>query len=268
MKSYVPSLAGLLALSLSQPVLARSHTKHPQYDNYPSIEEHGFDGIYCPVSCLVSGPHSSSWTLGLTLDDLRHCDSPVLFDAPLDARIGPRNRFIRACAADTNDIIRVSSSDYDIATITVDVGLEIGWWRGLEGRGGISTVQIRKAARKLQQYLHLLSESMSDSSAEEETVVFARSKQSIVGLYLGRDIVKTSTGPVISQFIEFMRRRALPSDVAMQVCWPRGRTLGIVASVSGDIGFVQDALRTWARGRCLTGFNGDDLMPGRMKVFF
>lgn len=133
MKRYIPSLAGLLALSLVQPALARyaSHTRLPQYDNYPSIEEHDLYEIYCPASCLDSGPHSSSWTPGLTLDDLRHCDSPVLFDAPLNAR----NRSIRACVSDTNDMMSVNNFNYDAPTATVAVDLEVGWWGGLEGRG-------------------------------------------------------------------------------------------------------------------------------------
>lgn len=267
MKRYIPSLAGLLALSLLQPALARyaSHTRLPQYDNYPPIEEHDLYEIYCPVPCLDSGPHSSSWTPGLTLDDLHHCDSPVLFDAPLNARIDARNKSIRACASDTDDMMSVNYFNYDAPTVTVAVDLEVGWWGGLEGRGARSTVQIRNAARELQQYLNLLG--ASSSSEAGETVVFAKSKQSIVGLYLGRDIAKGSAGPLIRQFIEFMKRRAAPSDVAMQVCWPGGRTFGIVASASGDMGFVQNGLRTWARGKCLTGFNGDDLMSGQMEIF-
>lgn len=263
MKRYIPSLAGLLALSLFQPALARHghHTRLPQYDNYPSIEEHDLYEVYCPVPCLDSGPHSSSWTPGLTLDDLGHCDSPVLFDARIDAR----NKTIRACSSDTNDVMSVNNFNYDAPTVTVAVDLEVGWWGGLEGRGAKSTVQIRNAARELQQYLHLLGESASSEAGE--TVVFAKSKQSVVGLYLGRDIAKGSAGPLIRQFIEFMKRRVAPSDVAMQACWPGGRTFGIVASASGDMGFVQDGLRTWARGKCLTGFNGGDLMSGQMEIF-
>lgn len=87
---------------------------------------------------------------------------------------------------------------------------------------------------------------------------FAYSQSSAIGLFAGAEIHQHGvTSGVLQKLPEYAQEKAISETTMVQLCGSgdgRGAdySLGIVATSAKNLGFVQQAVKTWASGKCVS----------------
>lgn len=256
------AVAAWFALAIT-PVLAQGDINLPYNGTtFPGSRQRVLNSKnICPSQCSGPGISENSWDVILSLDELKKCDKPLLFDTnirfPLDAP--GRQTYIRACVA-SSDFGHAGTPCVQAKNRTSSkVDIQVGW---TNGNTKASLEDLISAAEDLER-------SASRDVSCGQTVLFAKTGDAVLGLFVGSEIDSVSVGPIFQEFIEFMNdRTGIPSDMAIQICDPDGdrsvtHTLGIMASASGSIEDVHAALGRWADAKCVTGFSETGVLNGK-----
>jgi hypothetical protein len=94
------------------------------------------------------------------------------------------------------------------------------------------------------------------------STLFARSGTTIVGVYVGAEIQKGSIVSAIEKFAEAIASGTGERN-AVQLCGGKrvsSKVFGIYSDSRGNITAVQEALRTWNDGACLSGFDKENTL--------
>lgn len=90
---------------------------------------------------------------------------------------------------------------------------------------------------------------------------FAYSNSVALGLFAGSGVCDLPAS-VLRQFITKIKSTGFSGSAVAQLCAKEGRSsrysFGIAVSGDRDLGFVQDAVATWASGECITSYDDEE----------
>jgi chitinase len=208
----------------------------------------------CPVSCAAAGINSSSWTVYHDLSRLSLCNESMLVDFalynPLDDDKTHVSLHTCSSAAAISNTKRDNQAVCPFASnsISLNSTLKLGW-SGLNVPG--STANGILAVQQLQSYIQV-----KDSCAEE--TAFASSGEAVIGLYAGEGIRSQDiVGPLVQQFLSYIQSNDIPGTLATQLCSSTSNhsskyAFGLILNTNSDWPSVQEAVRTWRDGDCIT----------------
>ncbi|KAF3480459.1 killer toxin alpha/beta [Arthroderma uncinatum] len=220
----------------------------------------GFDSQLRPCPQPCAGP-PSNWTVYTSIDRLRVCAQPILFDFAIHTPIDGQDRYtkLRACTAgDANDVRNALTTNRTIhyprdgtsciasarkKTMTLNVKMS--------GRGHASSQDTRSALGKVRSYLQNFC---------DETFIVGYSEEAVVAVYSGSAIDNKAT---ISPILDRLPSVVSDSKTAVVQLCGQGRnsdhTFGIAVDTTGDVAAVQKAIVSWSNATCFD-INGDGIM--------
>ncbi|KAE8140449.1 hypothetical protein BDV38DRAFT_18327 [Aspergillus pseudotamarii] len=222
-----------------------------------------YNGQYadsCPSLCADAGPTTANWTNIHHLRNLESCDQTVLFGLNIHNSVADPNTIltIHACVASQGQTYEAATSP-DVPQQESQHNLVVAESCGAKAVKTVFTSQVgpltlskasgaaprsadvTEATRQLTQFV--------DKSAEcGATILFAKHRSAVVGLYSGAQITKHAARGFLDSFAE-------TETSALQICQPAGAatTIGVVSTDFVDLAVAQDAIKDWNDGLCLDG---------------
>ncbi|GAB1203521.1 hypothetical protein APSETT445_002156 [Aspergillus pseudonomiae] len=137
------------------------------------------------------------------------------------------------------------------AVESVNTTYSLGWWT----EGALAPSDIISVSKQMRYYMK--SQHVAIRSTERNTFMFARSGSAAVGIYIGKGLQSEGVASFAAKALADNLRtlRISSSNVAIQLCDPtsnNAHTFGIFASSNGSFSPVQDAMKTWSTGGCLS----------------
>jgi chitinase len=116
-----------------------------------------------------------------------------------------------------------------------------------------TAADVEAAAQQLQGYL------AKDPGGCETTTVFASSGAAVVGIYSGSQFhAQEIEISLLQQFVDQVRK-GISGSLLVQYCATDHRgadfSVGIVANTNSNLSYVQDVVKTWSSGECVTAFD-------------
>ncbi|KAF2261554.1 glycoside hydrolase [Lojkania enalia] len=238
-------------------------------------------GRPCPIPCSIAGNNPSNWSDLHGVPALKRCDETVLFDTAIFTPINDPDSplTLRTCTT-SNEVItqevefnpapftfgspiqrRANGTNSNISlhgcvsnaeTFTNKSAVSLLEWNADEDSvKGDGKEAMLSAANALKDYL-------SNEDECQSTIMMARHGEAVVGLYVGTEVVKSTTGSIMEQFISAIQGADPISRFAAEVCQekaPSTWTIGIYADFRGNISATQESVKTWTEGKCLSGSN-------------
>ncbi|KAM0335266.1 hypothetical protein ACHAQA_000310 [Verticillium albo-atrum] len=232
----------------------------------------------CPIKCSISGPNPLNWTYFHGVGALDRCEQPMLFDTMLYTNLDDPDKHItiRACMASeistvqdmeykptpftfgSPDLEKRSSSPPQISSNCAsdmhktpnETSIYYSEWLPNDDN------PVDGSNEDTAQALQALHEHLAASGNCRPSVMFAKSRQSVAGLYVGLSVDKKSAAPIVEKLIDKVQDKEFfeAGRFAMDNCWtvkPSVWRVGIVADIQGNITSVQEALSTWKEAKCL-----------------
>ncbi|PLB35221.1 putative class V chitinase [Aspergillus candidus] len=206
----------------------------------------------CPTSCRITGPNPSNWSAYHNFEQLQSCKQSLFYEFSLYDKVDDPETFHRiyACASNGADWYNLPQSQKQVKTTveSVDSTYQIGWWAD----GALSATGISAVLEQMRRYLKV-----DHAASKNSTFLFARLGSASVGVYIGKSLQKES----VSSFALRTAEHNIPKlpvntgTVAMQLCDQNKDsdfTFGLIASSNGTFAAVQDAMKAWAKGGCLS----------------
>lgn len=205
----------------------------------------------CPLSCSKDG----NWALYSNVNDLASCNKTVLLELNLYTEIsGARPDIgIRSCLVDAvpsklkgrqTFVVPNSNSTpsvFEADSQKADIAL-------LRNNGNSDATSVQSAILALANYL----QSTEDGST---SAFFAKSGDTIVGVYGGSQIKKSSLSTLVRDLPKQFDARDV-KQVAAQYCKEDAlntQMFGAFIDTSGDLAVVQKALREFNNANCVAG---------------
>ncbi|KAM7221628.1 hypothetical protein V8F06_003019 [Rhypophila decipiens] len=210
----------------------------------------------CPAKCDDSGPVPFSWSVFPHVKAFSECEDTVIFRMPLNKNVP--NPAIHACSASGTSAVPKAKRYGPVCLPTVELrdttdDVKVGWQKkdtGVADASGIHTAL--QQARKI-----LLEDPTCDV-----TSILAKAGDTVIGLYVGSEIRKSSAAPILDRFAEFAGSgSAAPSrQASAQICGPAGKrssahVFGVIYDTTGSLEAVQDAIAKWTSAECLSSYD-------------
>ncbi|KAI5456469.1 glycoside hydrolase superfamily [Mariannaea sp. PMI_226] len=205
----------------------------------------------CPKACSDVGSDPSKWTEIHSWGELSGCPEQLLFGLNI---LNPPSEFatMQTCsksASSTPTRREVSHVVEERATSeTPSIGNNCGAetsTRKLPITYGASSILVN--GNDAAAGAELLAEYVENGAACGTTILFAKSGSSVVGVYVGAEVQKSSAASLI--------RQASSGSQVFQVCNATdqtAQTVGVFAvGAIKDLPSSQKALQTWSNGKCL-----------------
>ncbi|KAL0930175.1 glycoside hydrolase family 18 protein [Colletotrichum truncatum] len=276
----ISSLCGLLAVAAS--VLASSDLDARQTEDeldqwLSAVQAQPLAALKsCPISCSTAG--DDSWFLFPDASHLASCNETMLLNIAVQAAEENENKdtpaIIRACTADydTSRSMRVAfvpDSTKASLCVTANKVLEEGSiYMHQPGQGGeFSAGHLASAGGQVKSYL-----ASQEPSCANNALAFGYSQSAVIGLFAGAEVHQHRlTADVLDRFLEYAQEKSISSSTVVQLCGAEGRgadySIGIVASSAKKLDFVQEAVKTWADGKCVSQPDaGEDWMTVTLRV--
>ena len=230
----------------------------------------------CPVKCSEAG--QDPWFLFPEAADLASCKETMLLDLVVDVVDDKETpTVLRACTADydtSSKSMRVAFvADESKASLctTANKVLEdasILLHHPSSGSGEFSVNHVLSAGRQVKSHL-----ASKKPSCTNNAIAFGYSQSAVVGLFAGAEVHQHGvTADVLDKFLEHVQANSVTKTTVVQLCGVDGRgadySIGLVASSAKKLDFVQEAVRTWAKGECVSGSSqtGEDWMTVTLRV--
>ncbi|KAF5018003.1 hypothetical protein F66182_10029 [Fusarium sp. NRRL 66182] len=210
----------------------------------------------CPQPCGIAGADPANWTQIHSLEELSRCEQPMLFALNVENTYSDAATLYTCVTASGTSAktrrdqasrveARAAESSVSLAS---NCGAEKATVKASSSFGQAGTLRSGNAAAAA---AGLLADYLDDGASCGATILFAKSGSSIVGLYAGAEVQKSSASSILRQ----SRARLQKGVQAFQVCDAndkRAETLGIFAADAvTDLEAVQDALKAWSNGKCV-----------------
>jgi GH18 family chitinase len=172
---------------------------------------------------------------------------------------GPNHR-IFACSSFGPDFSKAPVSTMDVAPAEpVDVQFEIGWWK--EGFG-LAAPGLRSLIKQMRHYIE-----GGHGATDRPFLLFGQSGQATIGLYIGQGLLNQGLSDSALALLhdKLGNLNMSTPSLAMQLCGPdydSTHIFGVAVASNGTFGSIQDAVRTWANGTCLS-FSGSTQLSGQ-----
>ncbi|KAL4745304.1 hypothetical protein BDW72DRAFT_211523 [Aspergillus terricola var. indicus] len=214
----------------------------------------------CPVACNIAGPNPSNWSAYHNFEQVQSCKKTIFYDLSLYDDVDDPDTLHRlyACTSHGADWSSLPQPEVRTATVaSVNSTYELGWWAD----GALAATDIRSVSKQMRRYLK-----SEHADTKEKTFMYARSGAASIGLYIGDGLQNDGVGAFALQALEDSIRNMTvqTGTVAMQLCNPNANnvhTFGFIASSNTTFASVQNAMRTWYEGDCLT-FNDTTAITG------
>jgi chitinase len=231
----------------------------------------------CPASCDDAGLDPINWTVYHDVNRLSWCNQTMLLDFALyNSLDDPRTHAsIRCCSASPEVATSSGAATSSAAASRVDKrgnatsgtsclskgnqtqvqeSLQMAF-NGPDASGSVS--DFVEASQQMASYL------VQQKPSCNQTVTFTYSGSAVVGLFAGSGIQSQGiAASVLQQFIASVESSGYSESVLVQLCSGNNRSsrysMGIIANADADVGFVQDAVATWASGGCVTTYDRAD----------
>ncbi|PWY73000.1 glycoside hydrolase [Aspergillus heteromorphus CBS 117.55] len=206
----------------------------------------------CPGSCTNLGTDSSAWPVYSSVSRLSRCNSTMLLDFALytDVDQSSGHVSIRGCSADLvaslEGLTGNSSCPVPGNTTAVTSLMEISQDN--------TTVPVGNAADAVAALGELLAYETLIPNRCNETINFAYSGETAVGLYAGSSLHSQNIlTTVLVTLMEYIDQNGAPGTLVVQLCDERSArySLGIMISSSGDLSATQSAVQTWRSDSCV-----------------
>ncbi|KAI7973519.1 hypothetical protein EIK77_004125 [Talaromyces pinophilus] len=225
-------------------------TRHGPLQNASAIVNPNL--FKCPVSCADAGTDSSGWTVFHDLNRLALCNQSMLVDFAIHNPLDDPNTHITlytcsSAAAGKGKLCTIPEEN----TIKANQTVQLAWSESTSAgdkTNGVAAVQ------QLQSYVK------ADDSCGED-IIFAYSQDAVVGLYAGAGITSQNlTNSFLEQFSSYIQSNPVPGSLIAQMCGSdqntsSNYTLGVALSSNGDWKSVQEAVQTWSKSSCVTGYD-------------
>ncbi|KAL3465425.1 hypothetical protein BJX64DRAFT_275079 [Aspergillus heterothallicus] len=218
----------------------------------------------CPERCSISGPNTSNWSVYRDFNKIKRCPETMFYDFFLydevDSMTG--NHRIQACSSFGPDFSIIPPSTMQIAaTEPRNVEFQIGWWN--EGFG-LAASGIRSLVKQLRKYAD-----HGHGATDNPFIIYGQSGQATIGLYIGPGLLNQGVSLSALKLFEdnFERLNLSTPALAMELCGPEygsSHTFSLMATSNGTFSSIQRAVRSWAKGRCLS-FSGSTKFPGNVN---
>ncbi len=219
----------------------------------------------CPISCRQadSGNSSAGWYLFSDSSSLAQCNETMLVDMAVhtgtedDPTTLPMA--IRACTADYDSLSTpefVPNQDKASLCTTANRILEDATvyihHPEISNRSEFSADHLLSAGHQIVNHLAIQKPSCNDSAME-----FAISQSSAIGLFSGTEVHQWGVASdILKRLLEYAQAQSVLKTTVIQLCGIQGRgadySLGIVATNSNNFPFIQQSVKTWAHGGCVT----------------
>ena len=216
----------------------------------------------CPASCDDSSLNPNNWTVYHDVNRLSWCNQTMLLNFAIYNSLDDPNTHltIRSCAASFDaNASAVSNATSD--TLCLSKGSQTQVQKSLqiafnESDTSGSVDDFVAASQQMASFLAQQEPNCND------TIAFTYSGSAAIGIFAGSHIqsqgISTS---VLQQFITQVESNGISESVLVQLCAGSNQTqssrysLGIIANANADVGFVQNAVATWASGGCVTTYD-------------
>lgn len=241
-----------------------------------SVQAQPLDALKaCPISCREAG--DDPWFLFPDADQLASCKETMLLNVVVQmAEVKDMPTIIRACTADydTSRSMRVAFvPDETKASLctTANKVLEdtsISIHRPAKN-GEFSPGHLLSAGCQVKSYL-----ASQKPSCSNNAMAFGYSQTSVIGIFAGAEVHQHGvTADVLQQFLDHVESESVSGTTVVQLCGAKDRgadySIGIVASSVKNLDFVQDVVKKWADGKCVSESQvgaGEDWMPVTLRV--
>ncbi|KAK4031477.1 killer toxin subunits alpha/beta [Parachaetomium inaequale] len=231
----------------------------------------------CPVSCRQLGDNTSKGFLYSDAVRLAACNETMLLDMAIhNDKTAPA--LVRACTADYDSSAALKPAfladdeKASLCTTANQVLEEVPVHMhqpGGDNLAGFSASHLIAAGRQISNHLATQIPSCTDNAME-----FAYFQTSAIGVFAGAEIHQHGvTSDVLKRLLQHAQDEGLTRTTVVQLCASgHGRaadySLGVVATSAENIGFIREAVRTWASGGCVSQPSGEGSMSteGWMKV--
>ncbi|CAP61951.1 uncharacterized protein PODANS_5_1570 [Podospora anserina S mat+] len=227
----------------------------------------------CPISCSKAG--EGPWFLFPEADQLASCKETMLLNVVVQmAEVKDMPTVIRACTADydTSPSMRVAfvpdSTKASLCTTANKVLEDASISIHRPGKDGeFSPTHLLSAGRQVKSYL-----ASQKPSCSNNAMAFGYSQTSVIGVFAGAEVHQHGvTSDVLQQFLEHVQNESVSGTTVVQLCGAKDRgadySIGIVASSAKNLDFVQEVVKTWADGKCVSQVGaGQDWMPVTLRV--
>jgi chitinase len=258
------------------------------------IQSYEYAKELCPQQCTDTGMDRANWTYYHDFEKLQHCEQTYLFEMAI---YNPADSItLRGCTTgeltNTTKLRRATSfgpvvSDNSTlpnnqttkplacgapgsAVDTRQAQLRTSWL----GNGNDSSFDSTSSANAIIMATQQLQNFLSSDMDCNATMIFARSGDAVVGVYVGYQVQKTSAAAIAQQFIDDTKSKAPGGGVGIaEVCKDiqgvilSSQTIGLFVSADGNLTAAQEALVNWDSGRCqLSSSETTTNIPATIKV--
>ncbi|OOO10858.1 glycoside hydrolase family 18 [Aspergillus oryzae] len=228
---------------------------------FASAVTESYNGQYadnCPSLCAHAGPSPANWTNNHHVRNLESCDQTVLFGLNIHNSVTDPNTIltIRACVASHGQTYEAAASP-DVPQQPSQHNLVVAESCGAKVVKTAFTPQVgpstlSKASSPAPQSTHVAEATRQlalfvDKSAEcGTTILFAKHKSAVVGVYSGAQITKHAVRGFLDSFAE-------KQTSTVQICQPASAalTVGVASAGFVDLAAAQVAIKDWNNGLCL-----------------
>ncbi|KAI9148911.1 Killer toxin subunits alpha/beta [Paramyrothecium foliicola] len=235
----------------------------PELDSWLGTLQRAPSPRLCPESCSESG-----WSVFPNPASLSACNETMLLKVAVrnDFENQDTNLAIRACTADYSSSEKpVFTPDEEKAApcstpnhVLLDVPLVLSTHPKARPGDVFSAGHLLSAGHQILSHL-----ATKKPSCTENVLSFGYSQSSLVGVYAGAEVHQHGiTTQVLSNFLKHAEQKSITKTTIVQLCETDGLGadygVGIIAGSTGNFALVQEAMKTWADGRCVPETTGQE----------
>ncbi|KAF2819903.1 putative glycosyl hydrolase, family 18 [Ophiobolus disseminans] len=230
----------------------------------------------CPSSCSAANNITSraGWFLFPDPTKLALCNETMLLDMVVKSASTEESTqpIVRACSAGfDSDGSRLFEADDEKASLCTTANRVLErtsvYVHQPQVANDFSVNHLISASQQMKNHLALQQPSCTNNAME-----FAYSQSSTVGLFAGAEIHQHGmTMDILEKFMVYAREKALTKTTIVQLCPTDKRgadySFGIVATSAKNLAFVQEVVKTWASGSCVSQVTtGEQWMEVNLRV--
>ena len=214
----------------------------------------------CPQRCSVAGTSSGNWSAFPNLKSLDGCTETLFYDFSLHAEVDNEtlNYGVHACSSFGPDFSGRAGENTSIALAThnpTEVHFEVGWW---DHGSVLAASGARSVIKQMRDYIR-----NGHQLTDKPLILFGRSGQASVGLYIGHGLINKGLAPALKMFEDNLAISNISTPtVAVQLCGPeydRTQIFGMMATSNATFSSIQQAIKSWDRASCLSFSNSTTL---------
>lgn len=204
----------------------------------------------CPSRCSIAGPNSANWSAYHNFGQFQSCQHTMFYTFSLYDQVDDPDALHRiyACTSYGTDWVNLPPSPAEASVFeAVNTTYEIGRWSD----GSLATPGVYTLSEQMRHYL-----ANGYGPTDGPVILFGQSGDAAVGLYVGEGLQSQGTSPILKAFeYDVLTMGAHTEALAMQHCEPGyngDHVFGVMATSNGSFSAIQDALKSWDHGECLS----------------